>query len=69
LQILLQNGLSYLLAHVINQQDNTLAKATKNLSEWTMQIQHELFNNVLQFSYGHTWAFPNGLQTYKEKKF
>jgi len=69
LQILLQNGLSYLLAHVINHQDNTLAKATKNLSEWTMQIQHELFNNALQFSYGHTWAFPNGLQTYKEKKF
>lgn len=68
-QILLQNGLSYLLAHVINHQDNTLAKATKNLSEWTMQIQHKLFNNSLQFSYGHTWAFPNGLQTYKEKKF
>jgi hypothetical protein len=69
LQILHQNGLSFFLAHVINHQDNTLAKATKNLSEWTMQIQHELYNNPLQLSCDHTWAFPNGLQSYKEKNF
>jgi hypothetical protein len=68
MQILLQNGVSHLLARVVNCQDNTLAKAAKNLSEWTIQIQHELFD-AENLRCKHRVAFPNGLHSYKEKQF
>ncbi len=71
--MLIQNGLSHLLTHVMNHQDIILAKATRILSEWTVQLQHELFLaqniDLQQTTCNNGLVFPGGLQSYKEKMY
>ena len=74
LQILHLRGLTHLLNHVRNHKDQILAKSIRNLSEWTIALQTELFdigNDItLPNSIGSfNLFFPEGLESYKKLRF
>jgi len=74
LQILHLNGLTHMLNHVRNHKDQILAKSIRNLSEWTIVLQKELFdigNDItLPNSTGSfNLFFPEGLESYKKLRF